>query len=467
MTTRRLAVDTTRDTLIIWLMLAALAVGTASGYWRYLAVLTGFAVVTLVIHRYPTFTIVCYFVAGILPNLFLMTSAYDPGWGALGRGLTAVDLVYFGMLAAVVAKAVAPRPFGSEDRPKTPAYLVVPISAFFFWCLFEIVRNLGIYHISALGEFRFRYLPIAVPLYIATFFRTRELQKRLFLMILAMSVVVVLALVPVIGLLKGWSVGPFHRFYHAYISLGLMYGIVAWLLARRRGLVRTGWWPLGIAAVLAFSLILADSHRSVWLAALVSCLLLVILRELPSERLWHWGGGVLMTLLTIMIIASAVGMDPIHQISSRAEAYFQPTKDPTSYWRLELWKAELKKAFANPMAGEGFGGYWSIYVPELGSTVTVAPHSLYVQTLVKLGVAGLLLYAMFVISSAVLLWKALHRNPPPAGFDRFFILFGLVILIASHVFFAVYSIEFYTGMWVGLGIAAALNRPQVQPESPA
>ena len=52
--------------------------------------------------------------------------------------------------------------------------------------------------------------------------------------------------------------------------------------------------------------------------------------------------------------------------------------------------------------GEGFGGYWKIYIPELGQELDVSPHSLYVQTLVKTGVIGLGLYL-------VLVWKSLKQ----------------------------------------------------------
>ena len=64
-------------------------------------------------------------------------------------------------------------------------------------------------------------------------------------------------------------------------------------------------------------------------------------------------------------------------------------------WRLVQWKEQMTKFYDSPIIGEGFGSYWGFSgnPGDLG----VQPHNLYVQTLVKLGTVGMLLYLIIIV----------------------------------------------------------------------
>ena len=72
--------------------------------------------------------------------------------------------------------------------------------------------------------------------------------------------------VPIIGQLKGWSIGPEARFFPASISLGLLYGLLALSLGKKYRIIKINEILYWLIFVISGLMIIIDSHRSVWIA---------------------------------------------------------------------------------------------------------------------------------------------------------------------------------------------------------
>ena len=402
----------------------------------------------------PLATVITLFVTGILPDIFMMTPIYSEDYGALGKGLFAVDIVMI-LMGIAVAINILRKKIDYKNRFELYEnklgirwYVIV----FFLLILFEIIRNLGNYGLSAPGEFRYRYLILVVPLYVSVFFPSKKERIKLLKLLIFLSVFVTLGCIPFIGILKGWHFGEGDRFVPASVSLGMVYGLISLLIGKKYRLLSLNILFAWIMTTAVLIMVLIDSHRSVWLTTGVILLALVWLREIELLKFWAWGIAIIITLSVVWLVISQTEISILEYIMTRRISFINPEKDPTSAWRLALWSAQLEKVFASPILGEGFGGYWEVYVPEFGGKINISPHNLYIQTLVKMGVLGLVIYLAIVFQSVVKLMSWIRYNKK-ATRESAIVITALVILIGAHAFYFVYAFEYYTWLFVGLGIA--------------
>lgn len=448
-----------------WLLLILCVAAALEGRtFRILALSVAFLAVVCA-YSFPLLTVAALFPTGILPDVLRTTGITPSGsWAALPGGLLPSDVILFAMLGAIIARVLLPKASRATSY-RLPASIVAFAAALFLWMMAEVVRNWGAHGVSALGEFRFRYLLLVLPAYVVVFFRTSRQQKNLFKLALIIAVPLTLAMLPLIGFKKGWGVGPDSRFYPSDISLALVYGLAALAIAKSHAVARVPAIVVAAAALAVTPLVLLDSHRSVWLAAMVLVLGLVAIGELPVSRVWKWGSMALLLVAAAFTVATMARLDPFSYVTSRAKAIIAPSQDPDSAWRLAIWKAQLAIFAHEPLAGEGFGGYFNTFIPELGHNITVAPHSLYVLTLVKLGLVGLALYLLLVISTGWYLLKTfLRTRGSPHTMGRVLVTLAIVILVAAHAYFAVYELDYFSGIWVGLGVAAAIRMSSSEPD---
>ena len=265
---------------------------------------------------------------------------------------------------------------------------------------------------------------------------------------------------PLIGGFKGWGIGPLSRYLSAASSFAMALAVI-WLglslkyrVDVRYGVVLWAFVPV------SFVLIFVDGHRSVWLACAVVLLTLVMIGELRIERAWSWGVALSLAAIAALLAAQAVGLDPLRYFTSRAGAFVDPYGDRTSAWRAYVWRAQLVASWRTPLVGQGLGGYWSVYVPELNGTVTASPHSMYVQTLVKLGAVGLGLHRAVALGVFTTLKRALGRFDQLCGADRVLVVMAVAVVPASLAFQSVYAVEMGSMIWLGLGLAALAGRPE-------
>ncbi len=425
------------------------------GYLYLMALTISLGVAVLVATMFPLATVLALFVTGILPSVFQMTRYLPPDFTAIARGVNAPDIVLLSMGGAIILETLRK---GKVARQNS---LVLSICVMFFalWLLFEVLRNIGVYGLSALGEFRFRYLILVLPGYVGLFFPSAEERKKVFKSVVFLSLFFTLACIPIIGMLKGWSVGFESRFLPSSISLGLVYGLLATYLGKKYGLLKLSNIYIWIASIPVGVLVLIDSHRSVWIVIGVVLLSLICLKEIRLGKVFSWLVPLILAGIMVLLIVNSTGLDVVEYVKTRGAALVRPQEDRTGAWRIVQWEAQMSKFYSSPILGQGFGGYWGFSARE--GDIGISPHSLYVQTLVKIGIVGMLLYfiIVFKVLSALGHWIKTQRksnNPEIA-----IVLAAFTILIAAHTFYTVYAFEYYTWLFVGLAVAVIRDRSTI------
>ncbi len=416
-------------------------------------------IATYIAARSPILVLNCLFLTGIIGDALIATNLYPEDYGVIGGGFFAVDMVLIGMAAASAFKIRK-----ALKTSKESTSFIIYLAAFLAFLLFEVIRNFDVFGWSAPGEFRFRYLVLVIPLYMYFYLETPSLRRSALRALIVISVYVTILVIPIIGFFKGWAVGPENRFLPASASLGVAYGFFAMLVARKYRIIHVQPLLIWITAIPVLLILIVDSHRSVWLASMVVIVTLAILQEIRLRINLRTVVQVGVLFVIALIVLAQVGLPVGEYMSSRASAFVNPEDDPTSNWRLLMWAANLEQFSNTPILGQGFGGYWQIYIPELHQEYTVSPHSLYIQNLIKLGLAGTVLYLLVIGRVLRILkhWIYEHRRAHQP--EYVLVVISFVILIASHIYYFVYAYEYYTWLFFGVGIAV-LNVGNVIPQA--
>ena len=409
--------------------------------------------------RFPLFTVSLLLIFAVLPKIFAMLPDYSEQWLSIGFGIRIEDVVLVSMLSAAILKVIL-----SNRKKIIQNNLGVSVYIFFFglWISFEIARNVSVYGLSAPGEFRYRYLILSAPLYITVFFSSSERRKRLLKLLIASSLFFPIMCIPIIGQIKGWSIGPESRFFHASISLGLIYGLIALSLSKEYNLIRINTvlcWFLFIS--LGF-LTIIDSHRSVWLASVAAGVTLFWTKKMNYKTMLNHAliitvSGLIVFFLAQQVIMISLKTNLVDFVTERASEIFkidESYKNNVS-WRMVQWKTQMFKFYASPIVGEGFGGYWG--GSGLRGDLGVQPHNLYVQTLVKLGIVGMLFYTIIIVKLFLEFISSLKKYKVKGDTDMPVLILGIVTLITSHVFYVAYSFEYYSLLFFGLGVSSLKN----------
>ena len=436
--------------------------------------------------RWPLVSLSALLLAAYLPEALMFAAArqaptHSGSWGQPFAGLQLSDIVLLGMLAATCL--IVLRGLLASDRshraPRIPPMVWLPFGLFVCWLGIEVARNVGRFGISAPGEFRFEYLGLAVVPYLCVVARDTSTQRRLILVLLIGTLFVPLALVPVIGSIKGWYVGPNSRFFPADVSLGIFYGAGALVLAKARRAVAAPTWLVALTVCLAGVFVFVDANRSVWMAGAAAVVVAALLRAFPRRSL-RWDGVAVAAAVCASLAVSWVALaalpipapgvtstspahsNPLAYVQTRGLAYVDPSADADSSWRLALWHSAFRQIRAVPVVGVGFGGYWRFPMPHSinnGSPVTVAPHDVYIQTWLKTGGIGLVLYLATVAGVLAYLFRAWIRTRLKGEpTSTLLLIIGVTVLISSSLYMVVYSFATAPLMWTGLALGAAATQ---------
>jgi len=82
-------------------------------------------------------------------------------------------------------------------------------------------------------------------------------------------------------------------------------------------------------------------------------------------------------------------------------------RDATLTGRTQIWNALVPYASKKILFGYGFGGFWTTSLRE---QISVSAHSGYLDTILNVGIIGLLIFAAFLISSAKIIAKTIKDN---------------------------------------------------------
>jgi len=405
--------------------------------------------------RFPLFTVFLLIILAVLPTVFHMAPKYSEEWMTIGFRIRIQDVILVSMLGAVILKVIFRV---KELYTRNNLILSVYIIFFGLWVSFEIIRNIKIYGISAPGEFRYCYLILSAPLYIALFFSSTERREKLLKLLIASTLFFPIICIPIIGQLNGWTIGPEARFFPASISLGLLYGLLALGLSKKYKVLKISSILYWFIVVFVGLVVLIDSHRSVWLATLGAGAAFFWIKEINySKRMNH----TLITIFSIIIILTLTNQililktetNLVDYITRRASDLVKLDEkyNNSAAWRIAQWKAQIPKICASPIIGQGFGGYWGF--SGVQGDLGISPHNLYIQTLVKLGTVGMVLYLIIVIKVFFKLKRTITKYKIMDNSEMAMLILGMVVLIAAHVFYIAYSFEYYSLLFIGLGLS--------------
>ena len=430
------------------------------GYLYQLSFVVLLASCVFIAFRFPLLTVFLLIIFAVLPTVFQMIPKYSDDWMKVGFGIRIQDVIMVSMLGAVIIKVVlSNRKKFTQNNLGVSVYIIL----FVLWISFEIERNVSVYGLSAPGEFRYRYLILTIPLYIAIFISSPDRRKKLLKLLIASSLFFPIMCVPIIGQLKGWSIGPEARFFIASISLGLLYGLLALSLGKKYRIIKINVILYWLVFVISGLMILIDSHRSVWIAAVAVGASLFWIKENNYSKKMN---NTLLEVFSIIIILAITNQLLIFKTNTNLFDYITGrtsdlTKLDESYnnnvsWRVVQWKTQMGKYYDSPIIGEGFGSYWGF--SGIKGDLGVFPHNLYVQTLIKIGTVGMLLYLIIILKIFVNFNRGLKNNKLRSDPNSSIIVIGFVILFTSHVFYIAYSFEYYSLLFIGLGIAGIKDK---------
>lgn len=321
------------------------------------------------------------------------------------------------VLAIIIAGAIHIRKHGYGDLVRKPGGIVLLCFLIFlilktaFSVLLagdKILENRVASHVggglvAALGEARDNLVAFFPPFYAYLIRESRNLRK------LGWPVVVSL-----IALLINWAGGvitfghiwtgninPMRRPINAFNAIDLtLLGILLLFL----DVPRVPRWATRTLAVISLAVSILANHRSQWLAfvAASAMLLLILLVGRPMTKralLSHVSVAGLAAMLISGICAlnflpADVMKNPVlDDLTIRFYAFTNPSEDPDSKWRKELWHDRVRQVGDNWPWGRPFGARAETLL--FGQWVDVPDHSAYVSGYELGGVILCVLYATF------------------------------------------------------------------------
>jgi O-antigen ligase len=157
------------------------------------------------------------------------------------------------------------------------------------------------------------------------------------------------------------------------------------------------------------------------------------------------------TLMTVFLSVKYVFPERFDVLELLVVSAINPENETTGTWewRMKAQYAAYQVFLENPIAGEGFGGYWDYYID--GLEIQVAPHNQYLLLLAKTGIIGLMLFA-FVILAVLRNYLKFSNHIPNYARPMFDTM--LIIVIASIPYGFAYgyvqTYGFYLGIFAGI-----------------
>jgi O-antigen ligase len=240
-------------------------------------------------------------------------------------------------------------------------------------------------------------------------------------------------------------------------ALVVLFALFSLLIFHANGLVLVSKVADAVTFVLFLSVLVIARCRSVFLAAGLGMLCLYVLRR---------DKGVLLRKTAVLAVVLAAAVWVVFESAPGLTAEFMkplaglvhPYSDDNAKWRMEAWRKRLAPLSSSELLfGAGIGNYATWHRGT--EVVKVGVHNMYVEIILKLGVLGLVTYALLVFS--FLRRMLLVRNKLPRGLVRACVEAGIVNFMAAQASMTAYDISLIIVVFYGLGVAGApLSTPE-------
>jgi O-antigen ligase len=405
---------------------------------------------TILAYKYPKITIALTIIFGqiIQYELAPLLGIHDGTLSTEYFNLRLSDPLLFGIIVTITVKLCL-------GHKLLIRFLITDglwLSIFILNLAVLVLVSIPLYGINSLGEFRSYYqFLFYVPYTILSINNSHQI-KRFFQMLLFLSFIHIIT-----GLLRGailfdFKFAAYDKWITGYGSLALLYGVYGLYISSRFGVLRIKKFTKGVIALIGIILIIISGTRAVWLAGAMGLGVIIIIDRYPATRAMKILLVFLLTLLAILPLSDYSGYNIIEFITERTTAYTDYQKDPTARWRYHFWIEVLNQIRNDIFVGSGFGKYFDVYIKEYNEIRTTEPHNLYLTIIYHVGIIGILFYLLFII-------KIMHSmiiNSNKLNVDKYIVVMAILVLVSIHSYGIAYSFakDFYTWLYIGLGIAA-------------
>ena len=328
-------------------------------------------------------------------------------------------------------------------------------SLFFFIIILQVIRNINLYGINSLGEFRTYYQYFLFIPYFVISLKKSDDRRTVFYLLVVLSFLHILFGLINGGVLYYFRFEEYNKWLSNFGSLALIYGMFALFLLKRTENLKLNRTITSIVFLIGITIIVISSSRSAWLAGIAGLFILILFGQFKINNFFSLLllSPILFYLLVLLFEYS--GIDMFIFFEKRLAAFFEYESDPTASWRYFFWLSTFEKLKDNILLGHGLGQHFQIYIPEFKETITTSPHNLYLTILFHTGILGTAFYLLFIVKAFIDMKKSLRIIS-----ERYIILTSIVVLFIVHFYGIAYSFEkdFFTWMYVGLGISAIFNR---------
>jgi O-antigen ligase len=232
----------------------------------------------------------------------------------------------------------------------------------------------------------------------------------------------------------------------------------------RMGRNRTIGW-----LVVAVAVLLLTRSSTVLAAALVVVVALVValwIRRVPTER---------RTPRYLVVLVAAVVVAVVGFLARGAVSELLG-KGADATGRGEIWQRVLGLVDQHPVVGWGWIGYWWPDIPTLADlahrkgVTYLQAHDAYLDVWMQTGIIGLLLFALYVVTTLNRSWSSATRigydqTLSPRAFDPVSLL-PLLVVVALLVQSVAESRLLYQGNWVLFALIAIKTRIVLVGEEP-
>ncbi len=350
-------------------------------------------------------------------------------------------------------------------RPDVTQRLLIGLSILVLWSLVRGIDEAGL--TTAVNESR-KYLGFVTA---ALYFSTIDLRQELFDRIVRMWLLAAAALCTLAFLRWGASTigvtggvfGPGGEGLRAAIpsDRALVVGQAALLATPllREGTVRLLRYSAPFFLAFAFLL----QHRTVWIVVATGVIILMFRqRTLRVRDLAILAAG-LAVVAGVLFFVLDIGGDPLVE-----EVVESGTRTDTFRWRLGGWEALLQdsgpETLEETVVGRPFGIGWERRFD--GIVVSVSPHSFYLETFLRVGLAGLAIlisiYAVCLRSRRPTYSTGLAGTTPRSGPGALSSNVLISIVAGQLIYFFTYTPDMSQALLLGLACTVAVSKRRAE-----
>jgi hypothetical protein len=159
--------------------------------------------------------------------------------------------------------------------------------------------------------------------------------------------------------------------------------------------------------------------------------------------------------LLIFILVKVLPSSIVNELIVSYSGIINITEDETGSWRMLVQFVAFNQALQTPLLGQGFGGYYDFYIPELDLSFDYPPHNIYVLLFLKGGVFCVISAFAGVIYLSRKYYKLSLKWKDPSNVKVLFVAF--TILCLSQFFYGM-AYAFYQFFFLLAGFMILLVR---------